>query len=468
MNSFGGQNHYRPLSPSDVSEIRMVKLYPGKFKDEIRCELMHVSLASENAAYIALSVLQDPDLPRGFPFEVGPEFSSMVQRHVSELGLVVDEQDESLSQQTSLDSCYLTFWIDAICINQRDLVERSQQVGKMKDIYSRAHSTLIWLGDAGQPAEDVSLAFDLVRDIWQQIQAHLRHQEQWTEVVDRITSEEFVEPRIPSIMSLRQILTRAWFSRVWIIQEVATAQGPVFALLGFYPVQWKFLSHVVLPCCEYMTRSGRYNAVDAMFRTDVRNVHALRDLAKEYAVMMEGRTSSHNTRGSINAPERFYALLQQTCGSFKATDPHDVVYAILGLLGTDTIPQELLPDYTASVGYVFHQTAVYLVRHLHRIDFLSFSKRKHDDLASVPSWVPDWRYLKMSQIRGYENPLAANVTEDGLGLEIEGIRLGTVATVVYPTAFAAAVANTFIGRREQPQRGENSGADTARGVLAVF
>lgn len=532
MDSFGGQNYpHRPLSPSDTSEIRIVKLYPGKFEDGIRCELMHVSLASEDAAYIALSyawgppdvtesivldfeqfpvttnlesffrqaqsmalaiaghlpqnlrmplpecvtlrnhimqsVLQDPNLPRGFPLEVGSEFSSIVHRHVSEMGLIVDEQDGSFSPQTSLDSCYLTFWIDAICINQRDRAERSQQVGMMRDIYSRAQSTVIWLGDAYQSAEDVDLAFGLMRDIRQQVQPYLDDRAQWTEVVDLITSEEFVEPRISSITSLSQILTQAWFSRVWIIQEVATAQGPIVALLGSHPIQWKFLSHVVIPCCEYMTHSRNDRAVDIMFRTNVENVRTLRDLARGYADTMARRASSHGAGGSDNAPDRLYALLRRTCGSFKATDPRDIIYAILGLLGTATIPRELLPDYTASVGHVFHQTAMYLVRHLRRVDFLRFRKREDEDLAGVPTWVPDWRYVRMGEVRGYENPSTANVSEDGLGLELEGITLGTVATVVYPTAIAASVANTFIGGDQHPQNEEDYRDDTGIGVLTV-
>jgi hypothetical protein len=37
-------------------------------------------------------------------------------------------------------------WVDAICINQLDLAEKSQQVSMMDQIYSQADTTLIWLG----------------------------------------------------------------------------------------------------------------------------------------------------------------------------------------------------------------------------------------------------------------------------------------------------------------------------------
>ncbi|KAK3178136.1 hypothetical protein OEA41_000269 [Lepraria neglecta] len=37
-------------------------------------------------------------------------------------------------------------WIDAICINQQDLIERGAQVSVMGDIYRAAQSVVIWLG----------------------------------------------------------------------------------------------------------------------------------------------------------------------------------------------------------------------------------------------------------------------------------------------------------------------------------
>ena len=38
------------------------------------------------------------------------------------------------------------FWVDAICINQQDLEEKTQQVGMMGDIYRRCEGVKTWLG----------------------------------------------------------------------------------------------------------------------------------------------------------------------------------------------------------------------------------------------------------------------------------------------------------------------------------
>jgi hypothetical protein len=41
----------------------------------------------------------------------------------------------------------LTIWIDAICINQDDIIERGAQVQIMGEIYQTAWRLRIWLGE---------------------------------------------------------------------------------------------------------------------------------------------------------------------------------------------------------------------------------------------------------------------------------------------------------------------------------
>lgn len=41
----------------------------------------------------------------------------------------------------------MRYWVDAVSINQKDTVERNRQVRRMQEIYSKARSTVVWLGD---------------------------------------------------------------------------------------------------------------------------------------------------------------------------------------------------------------------------------------------------------------------------------------------------------------------------------
>jgi hypothetical protein len=46
-------------------------------------------------------------------------------------------------------------WVDAICINQDDMDERSRQVSIMSEIYSKASQVVVWLGEREEPSDRV-------------------------------------------------------------------------------------------------------------------------------------------------------------------------------------------------------------------------------------------------------------------------------------------------------------------------
>ena len=53
-------------------------------------------------------------------------------------------------------------WIDAICINQRDSLEKSRQINLMGRIYSQAAIVRIWLGDYEGNMAGIKMLVDLV------------------------------------------------------------------------------------------------------------------------------------------------------------------------------------------------------------------------------------------------------------------------------------------------------------------
>ncbi|KAI6764150.1 hypothetical protein HG530_007939 [Fusarium avenaceum] len=86
-------------------------------------------------------------------------------------------------------------WVDALCISQNDLAERSQQVQLMGDIYKQAVETIIWFDDVFPP-------FDA----------------------------NFVVT----------VFGCPWFERRWVIQEVALASSAV-AKVPEATMQWKWI-----------------------------------------------------------------------------------------------------------------------------------------------------------------------------------------------------------------------------------
>jgi hypothetical protein len=127
-----------------TGEIRLVMLLPARMGAQIHVNLYSVELSkSSPPSYEALSYTWGSN--------TNPECI-----HVNGSGLleVTRNLEEALQHLRSIDTPRI-LWIDAICVNQGDLSERSEQVPRMAEIYSLAHHVVIWLGPA---ADESSLA----------------------------------------------------------------------------------------------------------------------------------------------------------------------------------------------------------------------------------------------------------------------------------------------------------------------
>jgi Heterokaryon incompatibility protein (HET) len=146
--SDGSQNptsfQYTPLEPSD-SSIRLVVLEshkrPYMYNQEIRCRIVRTTFGAK-PKYEALSYTWGTELSKKHIKMNGHRF------HVS------SNLFDALLNLGNLD-VERTFWIDAICINQKDIDERNSQIQLMPFIYKRAETVVVWLGG------DLDRLFDL-------------------------------------------------------------------------------------------------------------------------------------------------------------------------------------------------------------------------------------------------------------------------------------------------------------------
>ncbi|KAI0107807.1 heterokaryon incompatibility protein-domain-containing protein [Nemania sp. FL0031] len=149
----------RPVKTNSY-EIRVLVVEPGSYDDPIHCRFDYITLIEDGSngsppEFDALSycwnvspgdsyILLDPnfhtggDVPWiGRKFDVGQNVETGLRR--------LRQKDKAIR-----------IWIDAICINQKDLEERAQQVSIMGMIYSQATTVHIWLGE-GNVLVDVAL-----------------------------------------------------------------------------------------------------------------------------------------------------------------------------------------------------------------------------------------------------------------------------------------------------------------------
>lgn len=211
--------------------------------------------------------------------------------------------------QNKMTSTYL--WVDALCLDQSNVEEVSQQVSRMGDIYADAEDVIIWLGDLEAdresrpmmtPPEDINQRLTLREEMIY-----------WME-------------KVPDLFL-------PYWERTWIIQEFARARNISIALNGeFYPLD-EYLNH-------YIRSDYVLNAPACKGRRHM--LHKLREFR------------------DANTKIPLWKLILQFQHT-QATKPADKIYGMLGLAAPNsngTSPAKLIEvDYNKESSEVFWDTA---------------------------------------------------------------------------------------------------------------
>jgi hypothetical protein len=94
-------------------------------------------------------------------------------------------------------------WVDAICINQEDIAEKSKQIQLMRKIYAQAGRVIIWLGEA---FEDGDTALEYIRSLAE----------------DKARKERPLNGRRSKRIdnACIKLLQRKWFRRIWVRKDL--------------------------------------------------------------------------------------------------------------------------------------------------------------------------------------------------------------------------------------------------------
>lgn len=130
------QYQYQVLSSS--RSIRLIRLLPQNASpsEDIQLTLHHVSV-DEELEYAAISYAWG-DLKRSERVICDEKSFAVGQNLLAAL--------RSIQAVAKFDK-HPCLWIDAICIDQSNLEERSAQVQLMRTIFSRAERVYLWLGE---------------------------------------------------------------------------------------------------------------------------------------------------------------------------------------------------------------------------------------------------------------------------------------------------------------------------------
>lgn len=332
----------------DVNDIRVIYIHPPSPGSEntIRCHFERTSLV-DPCEYFALSYAWGSNtnatetiLIDDRPFSTPPTLLAALHR-LRELGTWLP-----------------AIWIDAICIDQENPIERSRQVMLMGQIYSKGRHLVIWLGeleDEPPPIQDWEIEDLTSLPIGD---------------VNRHSTLQASETRI----KMRQ---RAYFTRRWVIQEVFCSPGPHTILVGGF----RLLATNVADVLEDQARALEF-------------VHS--------GLEMPAFTPGPGTIQDRDQQNRSLFLNLFDFASKKCSDDRDIVYA---LRGVSCDGRHLEVDYTKDTTTTYTTLArkwiaaghLMAVLQLAILQKLRLQNWKHANAGSDtpfvragPSWVPIW------------------------------------------------------------------------------
>ncbi|EPE30004.1 hypothetical protein GLAREA_01164 [Glarea lozoyensis ATCC 20868] len=277
----------------------------------------------------------------------------------------------------SLNMSEPTFlWVDAICINQSDDDEKNIQVGLMRDIYATARKVHVWLGldSTGEDVKEAMRFLTLVHEVVKDTNYDFDEKRDDREALRRMLPWTLIR-NMDHYRHLNYLLKLPWFSRVWIVQEVAVCQDAL-VYCGSSEIPWSklVLALRVLYRLELLLQMTLYTPEDPTGEKLIYLGHFL--------------CTCSSDKDQMPKPGLFGMLVRHRWA--LATDPRDKVYGLLGLLDEDS-SLGLKPEYGLDVADIFLQVATSILKGSYFLDLLSVPQNLGSKI-NLPSWVPDWSH----------------------------------------------------------------------------
>ena len=258
-------------------------------------------------------------------------------------------------------------WVDAICINQGDLDERSQQVTRMRDIYASAWQVVVWLGPE---ADDSDLALTAMH--W--MANKMKNKDPFeglyraTRTIDAlplfIIWGTYRSPLKKEVYrALCNLFLRSYWHRLWILQEIAMAREDAPVICGSRSLPWKEVHDAACFIAADEARFG--NDIVGSVRPRIlqsRSWEFARDRVVEerrysserlwrlLIKMTELQRQQKEPREHKSTRDALVPLLLGR--EAEVTQQKDRIYGVLGFNSVATIV-DIKPDYTLTLSSIY-------------------------------------------------------------------------------------------------------------------
>ncbi|OBS23478.1 hypothetical protein FPOA_04028 [Fusarium poae] len=451
--------YYKYTSLPSATSIRLLKVLmipdDGKthLRDPINCSLITVDL-DNNPDYFALSYTwSDPRtlytnqadmMSRAAwaapAFEVqcdGETVSVATNLYTALIAIRANLSDGTYAQKLgeqykAQDATFFFIWIDALCIQQENLQEKSSQIPLMGRIYSQARCTLLWLGGSepmisqgwAATQERLGRIVDM-QGTSKDTRSERVQNDSLLEIDDAASYAAFgVEPlTVHEIFGWYLLMSRSWFKRIWVMQEWISCRHVVlicgeilidpssfvFRVADFQSRGWiDQMQHMIIgnrwgPAEKYIGLvAGKlelfapvrdYEEVPWIYRAELDyDIHDDLDEALLSAHLLRLLVYDRETRPiSWFVGRSAFAMTVAEFRGLCSFDPRDKVYALHNLFrdhnGDAIFPP---PDYTKPVREVYVDAAKVMARDV-GVRILCLCERRDENPDNLPSWVPDLR-----------------------------------------------------------------------------
>ncbi|KAK0508151.1 hypothetical protein JMJ35_009235 [Cladonia borealis] len=384
---------YAPL-PTEHTDIRLLYITVPENDAAIPKVTMASVPLDSNPRYYALSYVW------GLAWvDDGLEVNGTMTHCTASLNQVL-RQYRSLIANIQGNDEDIPLWVDAICINQQDLKERSAQVQLMKKIYQQAEGVIAWIGPeyqlglrclkilateiSSRPTSSISLSW--LRDL--KVDFCGAHYEQ--DSPNSGSGNFFWD-------AVNQFLNSPYWARIWILQEMTLAKKLYF-ICGSHTIQDEEIMTVWTWIDNIPRELKRPPFIDSSIWACLimRNSTWLYwgDLIRPLQIRKLWQHFHQN-----NLPEKMQdALFDYKVGGIrmmldqywlKSTDPKDKIYGLLGLVEAD-----IVPDYSLGVRDVYINFVQYWISKERTLNFLGVSGigllESRVSEYDLPSWVPNF------------------------------------------------------------------------------
>jgi hypothetical protein len=360
LNFSGDEGMPFEYAPIEINQIRLLCLKPASSRDSVL------------EAQIIISNFPNTTL-RGwhalsYPWGKADELPGIIVIDGRKMRITAN-LETALRDVRNEDA--IPYWVDAICINQADLVEKGHQIQHMRYIYEKASCVRVWLGNS---TGDTEYAMKVLRDNSSE------------DIVSQLSRNNWSNPMLNGLVSL---FGKQYWKRIWIVQELVCGQK-VEIHCGKLWVTLDVLVSVrdVLAWSLETSKQAVSSLPSLAAAVELSDPLTIIDTAREL------RAKSGSTK--LSSPERnatlLWSLLFSTC-SHQATDPRDKIYALLGLVEDMNWNCDILPvDYSLTVEQVYIDTAKWIILKSENLNLLCFpgSQLPENSQYNFPSWCPNW------------------------------------------------------------------------------